>query len=321
MSPFLRNTSYDMRTLITGGAGFIGSHLCTACMELGEVRVLDNLSSGDRRLLPDAGVEFIQASILDPDAVARAMVGVDWVFHLAAFISVPASMEDPLACAQANVIGLLNVLEAAEKAGVQRLVLASSAAVYGENPENPKRESAAADPRSPYAETKWAGEFYCDLYHKRGHLSTVCPRFFNVFGPRQRPDSPYAAAVPRFIERALAGQPLVIHGDGGQTRDFVAVEDVVGALVHLARNRDLHGPYNVASGTTLTVNALADAIIRISGSGSPRVHAEPRAGDVRHSAASIDRLRATGWQPRHDLDLALERSIDWYRRRTSGMAA
>ena len=309
-----------MRTLITGGAGFIGSHLCTACLELGEVRVLDDLSSGDRSQLPTAGVDFIRASILDPSAVARAVEGVDWVFHLAAFISVPASMEDPLACAQANVIGLLNVLDAAERAGVQRLVLASSAAVYGENPENPKRESAPADPRSPYAETKWAGEFYCDLFHKRGRLSTVCPRFFNVFGPRQRPDSPYAAAVPRFIQRALAGEPLVIHGDGEQTRDFVAVEDVVGALIHLAQNRELNGPFNVATGTTITVNALADAIIRLSGSSSRRVHAEPRAGDVRHSAASTDRLRATGWKPRHDLDSALVRTIEWSRRGMSGMA-
>lgn len=310
-----------MRTLITGGAGFIGSHLCTACLELGEVRVLDDLSSGDRNQLPTSGVEFIEASILDPTAVARAVEGVDWVFHLAAFISVPASMEDPLACAQANVIGLLNVLDAAERAGVQRLVLASSAAVYGENPENPKRESAPADPRSPYAETKWAGEFYCDLFHKRGRLSTVCPRFFNVFGPRQRPDSPYAAAVPRFIQRALAGEPLVIHGDGEQTRDFVAVEDVVGALVHLAKNRELSGPFNVATGTTITVNALADAIIRLSGSSSRRVHAEPRAGDVRHSAASTDRLRATGWKPRHDLDSALARTIEWSRRGVAGRAA
>lgn len=309
-----------MKTLITGGAGFIGSHLCRACLELGQVRVMDDLSSGDRGQLPNSGVEFIEASILDPTAVARAVEGVDWVFHLAAFISVPASMADPLACAQANIIGLLNVLDAAEKAGVQRLVLASSAAIYGENPENPKRESAPADPRSPYAETKWAGEFYCDLFHKRGRLSTVCPRFFNVFGPRQRPDSPYAAAVPRFIQRALAGEPLVIHGDGEQTRDFVAVEDVVGALVHLAKNRELSGPFNVATGTTITVNALADAIIRLSGSSSRRVHAEPRAGDVRHSAASTDRLRATGWKPQHDLDSALARTIEWSRQGMSRTA-
>lgn len=303
-----------MSVLITGGAGFIGGHLAAACRALGPVRVLDDLSGGDRHNLDEQDVEFQQGSITDPDAVARAMQGIDTVFHLAAFVSVPASMVDPLACARLNVQGLLTVLEAAETAGVRRLVLASSAAVYGDDPTVPKRESMVPQPRSPYALTKLDGEFYCEHYARRGRIRTACARFFNVFGPRQRPDSAYAAAVPGFITRALQGVPLVIYGDGEQTRDFVYVGDVVDGLMHLAQRAELGGAFNVGYGVATTVNHLAQEICRLTGSSSPCQYQPERPGDVRHSVAAVERIRATGWRPRYSLETGLAETVAWYRR-------
>lgn len=303
-----------MTVLITGGAGFIGSHLAAASHALGPVRVLDDLSGGDRQNLAGQDVEFQQGSITDPEAVARAMQGIDTVFHLAAFVSVPASMAEPLACARLNVQGLLTVLDAAESAGVRRLVLASSAAVYGDDPTVPKRESMVPQPRSPYALTKLDGEFYCEHYARRGRIRTACARFFNVFGPRQRPDSAYAAAVPGFITRALQGEPLVIYGDGEQTRDFIYVRDVVDGLMHLARQPELGGAFNVGYGVATTVNYLAGEICRLTGSVSPCQHQPERPGDVRHSVAAVERIRATGWRPRYSLETGLAETVAWYRR-------
>lgn len=306
--------SQGMRFLITGGAGFIGSHLAAACQPLGSVRVLDDLSSGTASALSGLEVELIQDSITNPTAVAAAVEGIEVVFHLAAFVSVPASVADPVECARLNVSGLLTVLEAAERAGVQRFVFASSAAVYGNDPVVPKVETMSPRPQSPYALTKLDGEFYCDLYARRGRMSTAGARFFNVFGPRQRPDSIYAAAVPRFITRALAGQPLVVYGDGGQTRDFIFVGDIVEGLLHLARRTDLSGIFNLGYGTDTTVAHLAGEILRLTDSRSRLVHEAERAGDVRHSVASAERIRATGWKPRYSLGSGLAETVAWYRR-------
>ena len=303
-----------MSVLITGGAGFIGGHLAAAGRALGAVRVLDDLSGGDRHNLDGQEVEFQQGSITDPEAVARAMRGIDTVFHLAAFVSVPASMADPLACARLNVQGLLTVLEAAETAGVRRLVFASSAAIYGDDPTVPKRESMVPQPRSPYALTKLDGEFYCEHYARRGRIRTACARFFNVFGPRQRPDSAYAAAVPGFITRALRGEPLVIYGDGEQSRDFIYVGDVVDGLMHLAQRPELGGAFNVGYGVATTVNHLAGEICRLTGSRSPCQHQPERPGDVRHSVAAVERIQATGWRPRYSLETGLAETVAWYRR-------
>jgi UDP-glucose 4-epimerase len=302
-----------MKTLITGGAGFIGSHLAADCRTFGSVRVLDDLSSGSLESLQGVDVEFHPGSITDRDSVAAAVEGVDVVFHLAAFVSVPASMVDPLTCARLNVDGLLNVLDASERAGVRRFVLASSAAVYGDDPTVPKVETMIPRPLSPYALTKLDGEFYCDLFARRGRMGTACARFFNVFGPRQRPDSAYAAAVPRFIRQAMAHEPLRIHGDGEQTRDFIYVGDVVGGLLHLARSPALSGVYNLGYGTGTTINGLADLICRLTRSCSKRVHEPARAGDVRHSVASSERIRGTGWMPRHTLESGLAETVAWYR--------
>lgn len=298
-----------MRALITGGAGFIGSHLAARLRrDAVDVRILDDFRTGSRGNLARCDVEMIEGSILDEATVARAMAGVDWVFHLAALVSVPESVAAPRSCVSLNVLGLLNVLEAAAAAGVGKLCFASSAAVYGADPTVPKREEMKPDPRSPYAVTKLDGEYYCRQFTDAGRLRTVALRFFNVFGPRQDPAGPYGAAVPIFFRDALAGRPLTIHGDGGQTRDFVYVEDIVDALVFVASQPGLSGVFNAGYGGQTTVLELAERIIVLTGSRSPIRFAAGRAGDVRHSRASIDRLHAAGWRPAGTLEQGLERT-------------
>jgi UDP-glucose 4-epimerase len=302
-----------MSILITGGAGFIGSHLAAHFQGQARVRVLDNLRTGHRRNLAGLDVEFVAGSITDRAAVRAAMRGVERVFHLAALVSVPESVERPFDCVDANVTGLLNVLEEAAAAGVRRLCFSSSAAVYGDNPASPKREDLAPAPRSPYAITKLDGEYYCRLYAERGRLETVALRYFNVFGPRQDPGSAYAAAVPIFIREALAGRPLTIFGDGLQTRDFVFVRDVVAANVFASTQPGLTGVFNVGSGGQITVLDLARRILAATGSRSEIRHAPERAGDVRHSCADIGRLRAAGFQPEGRLEQGLAETIAYFR--------
>ena len=246
-----------MRILVTGGSGFIGSHLVEHFQGSAEVIVLDNLRSGYRRNLDGFPHTFIEASVTDRAAVEAAMDGVDFVFHLAAMISVPESMDAPRECAELNVMGLLNVLETAAANGVKKLVLASSAAIYGDNPTVPKIESMTPEPKSPYAITKLDGEYYLEMFQREGKLDTASLRFFNVFGPRQDPKSAYAAAIPIFMQKAFANEDLTIFGDGEQTRDFIHVKDIVAALVHAATRPDLHGTYNVGYGTSMTVKDLA----------------------------------------------------------------
>lgn len=296
-----------MKILITGGAGFIGSHLAAHCCGRATVRVLDNLRTGHRRNLDGLDVEFIEGSILDRGRLAAAMAGVDYVYHLAALVSVAESVASPHACVELNVTGLLSVLEAAAAAGVRKLCFASSAAVYGDNPVVPKREEMAPEPKSPYAVTKLDGEFYCRQFHDTGRLETVALRFFNVFGPRQDPSGPYGAAVPIFFREAFAGRPITIHGDGGQTRDFIHVEDIVGALDFVTMRPGLTGVFNAGYGSQVTVLQLAKRIVALANSPSEIAFGPPRAGDVRHSCASVERLRAAGWKPAGDLDSGLTR--------------
>jgi UDP-glucose 4-epimerase len=295
-----------MRVLITGGAGFIGSHLAAHfCQRGAEVRVLDDLRTGHRRNLAGLKVEFIEGSILDRTLLRRIMEGVDYVFHLAALVSVPLSVREPHLCVELNVTGLLNMLEAATEAKVKKLCFASSAAVYGDNPEGPKREDMSPAPRSPYAVTKLDGEYYCRQFAEDGRLETVALRFFNVFGPRQDPAGPYGAAIPLFFREALAGRPLTIFGDGEQTRDFIYVDDIVGALSFVAERPGLTGVFNAGYGGRITVRELAQRILALTGSRSTLQFAPERAGDVRHSWASVDRLRAAGWQPGGSFDRGL----------------
>lgn len=294
-----------MKVLITGGAGFIGSHLAARLQERARVRVLDNLRTGRRSNLDGIDVEFVEGSILEPEVVRAAMEGVDYVFHLAALVSVPESISDPHACVALNVTGLLNVLEAAASASVRKLCFASSAAVYGDDPAVPKREDMRPDPRSPYAVTKLDGEYYCRQFADRGRLETVSIRFFNVFGPRQDPSGPYGAAVPLFFRQALASAPITIFGDGGQTRDFIHVRDIASALDFTARTPGVTGVFNAGYGRAMTVLDLARRICELTGSRSRIEFAPPRPGDLRHSRASVDRLHAAGWRPEGDLESGL----------------
>lgn len=302
-----------MNVLITGGSGFIGSHLATQLQGKARVRVLDNLRTGHRRNLQGLDVEFIEGSILDRDLVTKAMQGIDYVFHLAALVSVPESVSRPAECTDINVNGLINVLDSAAAQKVRKVCLASSAAVYGDNPEVPKRETMPPEPRSPYAVTKLVGEYYCQLYAEQRGLETVALRFFNVFGPRQDPKGAYAAAVPIFFQQAFANAPITIHGDGGQTRDFISVKDIAAALLFAATKPGLTGTFNAGYGGQLTILELAQRIVAMSGSKSEIRHAPSRAGDVRHSRADVSKLTAAGFKPTGSLDSGLQEMVAYLR--------
>ncbi|MBP7143031.1 MAG: NAD-dependent epimerase/dehydratase family protein [Opitutaceae bacterium] len=306
-----------MKVLVTGGAGFIGSHIAEQLQGRAKVRILDNLRTGYRRNLAGMEVDFIEGSILDRAAVRAAVRGVDHVFHLAAMVSVPESVRNPHGCVELNVTGLLNVLEEAAAAGVRKLCFSSSAAVYGNNPVVPKVETMLPEPRSPYAVTKLDGEYYCRQFAEEGHLETVALRFFNVFGPRQDPGSAYAAAVPIFMRKALRHEPLTIFGDGGQTRDFVYVKDIAAANIFAVTTPGLTGVFNAGYGGQITVLELARRIIAHAGSHSEIIHAPERAGDVRHSRASVDALRAAGFRPVSSFDDGLAETLAYFRGRDS----
>ena len=302
-----------MNILVTGGAGFIGSHIVEHFQDRAEVRVLDNLCSGFKRNLGGLRCKFIRGSILDRQLVRQAVKGVDYIFHLAAMISVPESMQKPVECAETNTLGTLVLLEEASRAKAGKFILSSSAAIYGDNPLVPKIETMLPEPKSPYAITKLDGEFYCRMFAAEGRLRTACLRYFNVFGPRQNPRSQYAAAVPIFIDRALKNKPITIFGDGEQTRDFIYVQDVVAANVFFATQSPALGVFNVACGQRLTINELAANICRLTGSRSEIKHTAERPGDVKHSLADIGKLRAAGFIPPGDFHEGLQTTIQFFK--------
>ena len=300
-----------MKILVTGGAGFIGSHIVEHFQGNAAVRVLDNLRSGFKHNLAGLRHEFIEASILDREAVRRAVQDVDYVFHLAAMISVPESMASPIECDEINTKGTLIVLEEAARAGVKKLVLSSSAAIYGDNPMVPKLETMLPEPKSPYAITKLDGEYYCRMFTEEKRLQTACLRYFNVFGPRQDPKSQYAAAVPIFIHRALKNEPITIYGDGEQTRDFIYVKDIAAANAYFATQSPATGVFNVAYGKKITINELCKTICGITGSESKIKHAPERTGDVKHSMAAIEKIRTAGFVPQGNLADGLKETIEF----------
>lgn len=306
-----------MRSLITGGAGFIGSHLAKRLLEEGEtVRVLDNLRSGSEKNLQGLDLEFIKGDVIDPSTVRESLRDVDFIYHLAAMVSVPESMQNPLECVRINVSGTLHLLGEAARSGAKKLVLASSAAIYGEDPTVPKHEEMLPQPRSPYAVSKLDGEYYCDFACREMNLPTVALRFFNVFGPGQDPNSAYAAAMPAFITRALQGGAIQIHGDGEQTRDFIYVGDIVSALRFVVRN-SVTGVYNCGYGQSVSIQKMAEEIVRRLESTSPIRHTDARAGDVKHSLAATEKLRGTGWQPEFGLERGLDLTLNWFRSQKS----
>lgn len=305
----MQNPDQRPLALVTGGAGFIGSHIVERLQSKARVRILDNLRTGRRANLSGLECEFVLGSVTDAAAVRAAMQGVDYVFHLAAFISVAESMEKPAECTEINTLGTLHVLEAARQARVRKVVFSSSAAVYGERPENPKHEDMPPLPLSPYAVTKLDGELYADIFRRHHGLATACLRYFNVYGPRQDPKGPYAAAVPAFIARALAGDELVIHGDGEQTRDFVFVRDIAAANVFAAMTPDVAGVFNAGSGRSVTINQLATNIRQLTRSNSRIVHGAPRPGDVRTSLAAVDRLSAAGFSAQCRIEEGLRLTV------------
>ena len=301
-----------MRILITGGAGFIGSHIAEYYQGRAEIRILDNLRAGNMRNIRDLDVEFIRGDVRDRVKLARAMEGVDYVFHLAAMIGVPESMEHPLDCIDINVNGTLMVLEEAAKAGVKKLIYASSASVYGNHSGAILREDMKADPHSVYAVTKLDGEHYCKIFSESGKLKTVSLRYFNVFGPRQDPESAYAAAPALFSNRAIHGQKIRIFGDGEQSRDFVYVDDVVKVNAFFMEN-DLEGVYNVATGKTVTINELVKRILFVTDSQSEVEYLPERPGDIRHLQASTDKLHGAGVRCDANFAASLGATLNYYK--------
>ncbi|MGH9189569.1 MAG: SDR family oxidoreductase [Acidimicrobiales bacterium] len=305
-----------MRALVTGGAGFIGSNLADALLAAGhQVRVLDDLSTGYAENIPEAA-ELVQGNVADESLVTEAMCDVDVVFHQAAHRAVLRSVVDPLATDTANTHGTLTILQAALKAGARRVVYASSSSVYGGSAEMPTPETASQAPRSPYAVTKMAGEHYCRVFAELHGLETVSLRYFNVFGPRQRPDSAYAAVIPLFIDALHRGEPPTVHGDGGQSRDFTYVSDVVAANMAAAEApaRACAGQsYNIANGESFSLLEMLDMLGKLMGKQPSPVHAAPRAGDVYatrgDAAAAAEHL---GWKPDVGFEDGLRRTIGWF---------
>jgi UDP-glucose 4-epimerase len=305
------------QAVVTGGAGFIGSHLTEELAARGyRVIILDNLSTGRieniRGILvhppKDGAVQLVQESVTDLPLLQKIFRGTDFVFHLAAIASVPASMQDPLASHDVNLTGTLNVLQAARDTGVKKVVGISSSAVYGDTATLPHREDMVPIPKSPYAVTKLAGEYYCRVFLEAFGLPTACLRLFNIYGPRQDPTSQYAAVIPIFLHAVLAGKPPVIFGSGQQTRDFLFVKDAVAAAV-LAAESDATGIYNIGSGKTVTINELAGIILKIIGKDIEPVHQDIRAGDIEHSRADINRASSFGFRPEYSLEEGLKETL------------
>ena len=313
------------KILVTGGAGFIGSHIAAALRAQGDdVVVLDDLSTGHERNLEAMGdgVRFVRGSVVDPAAVAEAIEGCDHVYHEAALASVPRSIDDPQANNEANVTGTLNVLVAARDAGVKRFVYAASSAAYGDSETLPKVETMPTNPLSPYAIAKLAGEHYVSVFASIYGMQTLAIRYFNVFGPRQDPDSPYAAVIPLFIDALLDGRSPTIHGDGEQSRDFTYIDNVVEANLRALSAPKLSGEVvNVALGDRTSLNQLYGWLREIIGTDLEPHHGPPRQGDVKHSQADVTRAQELlGYETKVPVAEGLARTVEWYREFREGRA-
>ena len=310
----------DKRVVVTGGAGFIGCNIAEELSADNEVIIIDDLSSGRiqniQHLTKRSNVSFVHGSITNLSLLQKAFAGADYIFHQAALVSVAKSIENPLQANEVNILGTLNVLVAARDCGVRRLICASSSAVYGNTSALPVGEDITPDPQSPYAITKLTAEHYCRVFTRLYALPTVCLRYFNVYGVRQNPDAEYAAVIPSFIVRALHGRPLTIFGDGGQTRDFVFVKDVVQANI-AAADSAAEGVYNLGTGVETSVQELAETVTALTGRSLEIIHEPARPGEVKRSRADIVRAKDFGYRPRYGLTNGLRETIDWFASRLS----
>lgn len=298
---------------VTGGAGFIGSHLAEELVRHGyRVIILDDLSTGKvaniEHLLRKENVEFIRGSITYLPLLQQLFQGAGYVFHLAALARVPRSIEDPLTTNEVNIKGTLNVLLAAKDNGVGKVIYASSSSIYGGGCALPQREDMSPNPQSPYALTKLAGEYYCNIFRQLYGLSTVCLRYFNVYGSRQDPQSQYATVIPAFIGRISQNLPPIIFGDGEQSRDFTFIEDVVRANI-LAAENDAEGVYNIGSGESITINQLAETILKLMQKNLKPIYDKPRLGDPRHTLANISKAKSFGYRPKWTLNDGLAKTM------------
>ena len=304
--------------LVTGGAGFIGSHIAAALIDRGaRVRIIDDLSTGYRENVAEIGgdIDFIQASLTDPKALSRALQNVEWVFHEAAIPSVPRSVAKPAETHKASVNATFSLLLAARDRKVRRLVYAASSSAYGDQPELPKREDMRPDPLSPYAVAKLVGEYYCQVFTRVYGLETISLRYFNVFGPRQDPGSQYSGVISRFIDALLNGKEATIYGDGEQSRDFTYIANVVDANLRAAESDSAVGQViNIANGERVTINEVFEIVKKITGRANVRAeYAPPRAGDVRDSLADLSLARSLlAYGPKVGLEEGLRLTIDWW---------
>jgi nucleoside-diphosphate-sugar epimerase len=316
----MRQASY----LVTGGAGFIGSHLAEELLRRGHrVRVVDSLITGKRdNLACIPAAEFLEGDLAEAELAARATAGMDYVLHQAAIPSVPRSVDDPATSNRANVTATLNILIAAKEAGVKRLVYAGSSSAYGDTPTLPKREDMPTRPLSPYALQKLVGEQYCQMFTQLYGFPTVTTRYFNVFGPRQDPGSAYSGVISLFATALLDGRPPIIHGDGEQTRDFTYIANVVDGVLRACDAPQAAGEViNVATGRRISLNELLRVLNGLAGTNVQAVFKEPRAGDVRDSQADISKANALlGYEPTVSLEDGLERTLDWCRTEKSAAA-
>lgn len=313
------------RCLVTGGAGFIGSHLTKALVQRGdEVTVLDNLFSGKREHLQEVLTHknfcFIEGDITNSKTVQEAVQGMDIVFHQAALGSVPRSVKDPMGTHEVNVNGTLELLIAARKANVKRVVNAASSSAYGDTPELPKRETMPANPFSPYAVSKLAQEQYCRAFAVSYGMKTVSLRYFNVFGAHQDPYSQYAAVIPKFFQAFLRKESPMIYGDGEQTRDFTYVGDVVHANLKASELSQAEGQvFNIGGGNRVSINKLAEMIAKLLNTDVKSKHTDPRPGDIRHSLADITfAQKMLNWEPKTSLEEGLRLALPWYKEHLSG---
>lgn len=305
----------NQRVLVTGGAGFIGSNLAGELARENEVVILDDLSTGRmeniKELLKKENVKFIRGSITDLELLQKLSADIDYVFHHAAMHSVPASVKNPISSNNVNINGTLNVLIAARDNQIKKVVFASSCAVYGDGGVIPIVETAPLNPKSPYAVAKIAGEYYCRVFSEIYGLPSVSLRYSNVYGPRQNPNSEYAAVIPKFISNVLDGRPPVIFGDGLQTRDFVYVKDVVRANILAVETRGT-GVFNIGGGSRITILELARTIIHLLGKNVEPLHEEPREGDIRHSSADSSKANSFGYESEYSLKDGVKELIRWF---------